>query len=216
MLKMKKINLFLTVFLLLLSVSVVFVACNDADADKPTESTDESSESSESGTLGYEEMLASLEEGMTYRQFADILGGDGVDIGSGAIIYQWDTGGHMVTAWLQAPVFDGEYTYPDELIVQSFRIADKPTESTDESSESSESGTLGYEEMLASLEEGMTYRQFADILGGDGVDIGYGAIIYQWDTGGHMVTAWFQKPVFDGKYTSPDELIVQSFRVEPK
>ena len=125
MLKMKKINLFLTVFLLLLSVSVVFVACNDAGADKPTESTDESSESIESGTLGYEEMLASLEEGMTYRQFADILGGDGVDIGYGAIIYQWDTGGHMVTAWFQKPVFDGKYTSPDELIVQSFRVEPK-------------------------------------------------------------------------------------------
>lgn len=61
--------------------------------------------------------------GQTYAEVCSLLGREGVDVGSGAIIYEWALeGDQKLLVWFSKP--DGESCLPDDLIVTECRIED--------------------------------------------------------------------------------------------
>jgi len=71
--------------------------------------------------------------------------------------------------------------------------------------------------VAATIEEqikpGQTYSEVREIIGFDGTDVGYGAILYEWKTedGGNLLI-WFVKPNTEDA-VFPNDLIVQNFRM---
>ena len=64
------------------------------------------------------------------------------------------------------------------------------------------------------IKPGQTYSEVCEIIGFDGTDVGYGAILYEWKIeGGDSLLVWFVKPNTEDA-VFPDDLIVQNCRTE--
>lgn len=70
------------------------------------------------------------------------------------------------------------------------------------------------EKKAEQIVEGATYAEVCSLMGSDGVDIGYGAILYEWDLqNGKRLLVWFYYP--DRTETVlPNDMVVHSTRIE--
>ena len=67
------------------------------------------------------ELVSQVQEGQTYAEVCEIFGDEGVDVGSGAILFEWDFGKEgKVLVWFTAPL-ESDCKTPDDLIVSSVR-----------------------------------------------------------------------------------------------
>ena len=64
------------------------------------------------------------------------------------------------------------------------------------------------------IKAGQTYSEVREIIGFDGKDIGYGAILYEWKIeGGDSLLIWFSNPNTDNA-VFPDDLIVRNCKIK--
>lgn len=91
----------------------------------------------------------------------------------------------------------------------------EPENSAEMVSTDSKSNVNDLDDLAKQVSAGMTYDEVCSLLGSEGVDIGYGAILYEWDLGnGKKLLAWFSNPKGIEDAVLPDELIVTESRIE--
>ncbi len=111
---------FFAILLCAAMLLLCFCGCG-LEATATTEATTTTTEETISKTAA-----ATIEEqikpGQTYSEVREIIGFDGKDIGSGAILYEWKIeGGDSLLIWFSKPNTDNA-VFPDDLIVRNCRI----------------------------------------------------------------------------------------------
>ena len=118
-----------TVFIIICVSIVLLVGCSSSIGhSNDTVKKDEENLPNNESILSMEERAKLVRQGMTYAEVRDIMGNDGKDIGSGAILYQWDlTETQCLYVWMKSvyPNESLETIYPDDCIVVDLQIASK-------------------------------------------------------------------------------------------
>ena len=73
------------------------------------------------GSERIKELASQLQEGQTYAEVCEIFGDEGVDVGSGTILFEWSFGkeGKVLVWFTESP--ESHCKTPDDLIVSSVR-----------------------------------------------------------------------------------------------
>ena len=94
------------------------------------QSADERPQLSESTSINQSESIVNTDFeidnidfiGMTYGEVKEIMGSDGEDVGSGAIIFQWELeDGRVLLVWLSGKTSDSI----EDLVVTGFKLQNK-------------------------------------------------------------------------------------------
>jgi hypothetical protein len=100
------------IFTFILLVVHLFIAIGCAGIDNKTETL-----STSEAEMVIQQIVAGK---TTYAEVKELIGIDGTDIGSGAIIYEWNVeGGGALRIWFNPPEGSAgvDFTVPDDLIV---------------------------------------------------------------------------------------------------
>ena len=75
-------------------------------------------------------------------------------------------------------------------------------------------GSKRIEELASQVQEGQTYAEVCEIFGDEGVDVGSGTFLFEWNFGKEgKVLVWFTESL-EADCKTPDDLIVSSVRTE--
>lgn len=168
-------------------------------------------------------LIDSLQAGMTYAEVLSLIGFEGPDVGSGALIQQYNTqsGSRLFIRYI--PPYNAGQSYGKEAWVIDKVWSEPPTgtetpSSPGEENDETEDPPLIPDSLVSVLHEGMFLEDVVAVIGYESEDVGSGTVVHRYVTESNQVLLISYGIAPGYKYTGTTEYhrwVVQTIILEP-